>query len=66
MDDGTLQFYRDNVQAYADWAAAEDAKEAALHWGACENLSTPEILLPLRDIARAAGVPRVPVGRADG
>jgi DNA-binding CsgD family transcriptional regulator len=31
------------------------AKQAALHWGACENLSTPEILLPLRDIARAAG-----------
>jgi DNA-binding CsgD family transcriptional regulator/tetratricopeptide (TPR) repeat protein len=31
------------------------ADQAALHWGACENLSTPEILLPLRDIARAAG-----------
>ena len=28
---------------------------AIVHWGACENLSTPEVLLPLRDIARAAG-----------
>jgi DNA-binding CsgD family transcriptional regulator/tetratricopeptide (TPR) repeat protein len=28
---------------------------ATIHWGACENLSTPEALLPLRDIARAAG-----------
>jgi DNA-binding CsgD family transcriptional regulator len=31
------------------------AHHATLHWGACENLSTPEILLPLRDIARASG-----------
>ncbi len=31
--------------------------EALVHWGACENLSTPEVLLPLRDIARAAGEP---------
>jgi DNA-binding CsgD family transcriptional regulator len=29
--------------------------DAMIHWGACENLSTPEVLLPLRDIARAAG-----------
>jgi DNA-binding CsgD family transcriptional regulator len=28
---------------------------ARVHWGACENLATPEVLLPLRDIARAAG-----------
>lgn len=26
-----------------------------MYWGACENLSTPEVLLPLRDIARASG-----------
>jgi DNA-binding CsgD family transcriptional regulator/tetratricopeptide (TPR) repeat protein len=28
---------------------------ARVHRGACENLSTPEALLPLRDIARASG-----------
>jgi DNA-binding CsgD family transcriptional regulator/tetratricopeptide (TPR) repeat protein len=28
---------------------------ARVYWGACENLSTPEVLLPLRDIARASG-----------
>jgi DNA-binding CsgD family transcriptional regulator/tetratricopeptide (TPR) repeat protein len=28
---------------------------AQVHWGACEPLSTPEPLLPLRDIARASG-----------
>jgi DNA-binding CsgD family transcriptional regulator len=28
---------------------------ARVYWGACENLSTPEALLPLRDIARASG-----------
>ena len=33
------------------------APESVVHWGACENLSTPEVLLPLRDIARAAGEP---------
>jgi DNA-binding CsgD family transcriptional regulator/tetratricopeptide (TPR) repeat protein len=33
------------------------AKDARLYWGACENLSTPEVLLPLRDIARASGEP---------
>jgi DNA-binding CsgD family transcriptional regulator/tetratricopeptide (TPR) repeat protein len=31
------------------------AKSARVYWGACENLSTPEVLLPLRDIARAHG-----------
>jgi DNA-binding CsgD family transcriptional regulator len=31
------------------------AKSARVYWGACENLSTPEVLLPLRDIARASG-----------
>ncbi|MEP6549044.1 MAG: AAA family ATPase [Gammaproteobacteria bacterium] len=31
------------------------AARARVHWGACENLSTPEVLLPLRDIARASG-----------
>ncbi|HEY2683174.1 MAG TPA: AAA family ATPase [Steroidobacteraceae bacterium] len=35
--------------------ASSHAKGAVVHWGACENLSTPEVLLPLRDIARAAG-----------
>lgn len=34
---------------------AEHAARARVHWGACENLSTPEVLLPLRDIARASG-----------
>ena len=33
------------------------AKRARVYWGACENLSTPEVLLPLRDIARAHGEP---------
>src|SRR5258708_11642624 len=31
------------------------AEGARVYWGACENLSTPEVLLPLRDIARASG-----------
>jgi DNA-binding CsgD family transcriptional regulator/tetratricopeptide (TPR) repeat protein len=31
------------------------AGAARVYWGACENLSTPEVLLPLRDIARASG-----------
>ena len=35
--------------------ASSHASQAIVHWGACENLSTPEVLLPLRDIARAAG-----------
>lgn len=35
--------------------AKNHAASAMVHWGACENLSTPEVLLPLRDIARAAG-----------
>jgi DNA-binding CsgD family transcriptional regulator/tetratricopeptide (TPR) repeat protein len=30
-------------------------KGARVYWGACENLTTPEVLLPLRDIARASG-----------
>ena len=34
---------------------ANRADGARLYWGACENLSTPEVLLPLRDIARASG-----------
>jgi DNA-binding CsgD family transcriptional regulator len=34
---------------------AEHAQVARVYWGACENLSTPEVLLPLRDIARASG-----------
>jgi DNA-binding CsgD family transcriptional regulator len=34
---------------------ATRAHGARLYWGACENLSTPEVLLPLRDIARASG-----------
>ena len=35
--------------------AAAHADGARVYWGACENLSTPEVLLPLRDIARASG-----------
>jgi DNA-binding CsgD family transcriptional regulator/tetratricopeptide (TPR) repeat protein len=34
---------------------ANHAEVARMFWGACENLSTPEVLLPLRDIARASG-----------
>ena len=34
---------------------AKHAQAARVYWGACENLSTPEVLLPLRDIARASG-----------
>jgi DNA-binding CsgD family transcriptional regulator/tetratricopeptide (TPR) repeat protein len=34
---------------------ADHAQIARMYWGACENLSTPEVLLPLRDIARASG-----------
>jgi DNA-binding CsgD family transcriptional regulator len=34
---------------------AQHSKDARVYWGACENLSTPEVLLPLRDIARASG-----------
>ncbi len=34
---------------------AAHAEGARIYWGACENLSTPEALLPLRDIARASG-----------
>src|SRR5882672_5138968 len=34
---------------------ANHAQVARTYWGACENLSTPEVLLPLRDIARASG-----------
>jgi len=34
---------------------SEQAGKARLYWGACEHLSTPEPLLPLRDIARATG-----------
>jgi DNA-binding CsgD family transcriptional regulator/tetratricopeptide (TPR) repeat protein len=33
------------------------AHGASVHRGACENLSTPEALLPLRDLARANGMP---------
>ena len=35
--------------------AADHAQLARVYRGACENLTTPEVLLPLRDIARAAG-----------
>src|SRR5579863_683222 len=35
---------------------AEHAHDARVYWGSCENLSTPEVLLPLRDIARASGI----------
>jgi DNA-binding CsgD family transcriptional regulator len=41
--------------ALVEQFAQRHGSEAQLHWGACENLSTPEILLPLRDIARASG-----------
>jgi DNA-binding CsgD family transcriptional regulator/tetratricopeptide (TPR) repeat protein len=34
---------------------ADHARVARTYWGTCENLSTPEVLLPLRDIARSSG-----------
>jgi DNA-binding CsgD family transcriptional regulator len=36
---------------------SRSAAQATILWGACENLSTPEVLLPLRDIARAVREP---------
>ncbi|HVY89438.1 MAG TPA: AAA family ATPase [Hyphomonadaceae bacterium] len=33
----------------------DHAPDARVYFGACENLTTPEPLLPLRDIARASG-----------
>jgi DNA-binding CsgD family transcriptional regulator len=41
--------------ALTEHFVAEHAQAARVYWGACENLSTPEVLLPLRDIARASG-----------
>jgi DNA-binding CsgD family transcriptional regulator len=41
--------------ALVEQFVASRAVGARLYWGACENLSTPEVLLPLRDIARASG-----------
>jgi DNA-binding CsgD family transcriptional regulator len=41
--------------ALVEQFVASRADGARLYWGACENLSTPEVLLPLRDIARASG-----------
>jgi DNA-binding CsgD family transcriptional regulator len=41
--------------ALAGRFVADHRREAQIHWGSCENLSTPEVLLPLRDIARASG-----------
>jgi DNA-binding CsgD family transcriptional regulator len=41
--------------ALTEQFVANHAQEARMYWGACENLSTPEVLLPLRDIARASG-----------
>jgi len=41
--------------ALTEQFVANHAQVARMYWGACENLSTPEVLLPLRDIARASG-----------
>src|SRR6266853_1623437 len=41
--------------ALTEQFVAKHAQVARMYWGACENLSTPEVLLPLRDIARASG-----------
>ena len=41
--------------ALTEQFVANHAQIARMYWGACENLSTPEVLLPLRDIARASG-----------
>lgn len=43
--------------ALVEQFVSRHSHDALVHWGACENLSTPEVLLPLRDIARAAGEP---------
>src|SRR5258708_19714778 len=36
---------------------ADHAQVARLYWGACENLATPEVFLPLRDIAPPTAQP---------
>jgi AAA ATPase domain len=41
--------------ALVDRFVSSLAAQARVHRGACENLSTPEALLPLRDIVRASG-----------
>jgi DNA-binding CsgD family transcriptional regulator len=41
--------------ALVEYFARARAQQATVYWGSCENLTTPEILLPLRDIARGAG-----------
>jgi DNA-binding CsgD family transcriptional regulator/tetratricopeptide (TPR) repeat protein len=41
--------------ALTEQFVADHAEVARMYWGACEHLSTPEVLLPLRDIARASG-----------
>lgn len=41
--------------ALAGRFVTDHARIARTYWGSCENLSTPEVLLPLRDIARATG-----------
>jgi DNA-binding CsgD family transcriptional regulator len=41
--------------ALTEHFVAAHAQAARVYWGACENLSTPEVLLPLRDIVRASG-----------
>jgi DNA-binding CsgD family transcriptional regulator len=41
---------------------ADVGAQARVHRGACENLSTPEALLPLRDIVRASGEAFDPTG----
>lgn len=41
--------------ALVEYFARARTQQATVYWGACENLTTPEVLLPLRDIARATG-----------
>jgi DNA-binding CsgD family transcriptional regulator/tetratricopeptide (TPR) repeat protein len=47
--------------ALAGRFVADHARSAQIYWGSCENLATPEVLLPLRDIARATGS-ALPIG----
>jgi DNA-binding CsgD family transcriptional regulator len=47
--------------ALAGRFVSDHARNARTYWGSCENLATPEVLLPLRDIARTTGR-ALPVG----
>lgn len=43
------------VERFARDCTADNKAKTQIYWGGCEHLSTPEPLLPLRDIARTSG-----------